>query len=366
MAHGSDTYTFICGDDDYLVGERAKAVFAKMSEGLSDDFSREIVEGNAQNADEVMAAVGRFLSAVQTVSLFGEKKAVWFRGLNFLGTTRTGESKAAKEEVLRLVEALRGIDFSAVNVLISATGVDQRKKEFKELKSGGNFEQLSGDPEQARHVLEAAAKDCGAAFAPGAAAYLHEALQGNLRLGIEETRKLSLYLCDEKNARITEDLIDEMVPQFGESEFFEPLRPFFEGDLPKTLAALTRYFFTRKDARGLLSALQNRTRTLIQLRALMDSGKLRLSGNWVDRDSYDNARARYGDLFDAGDKAGVFAQNPRALGFLAKEAARFKLRKLIDFQDEFLKAFQGILSRPNEQDAVLRETAARCLGAAEN
>ena len=86
MAHGSDTYTFICGDDDYLVGERAKAVFAKMSEGLSDDFSREIVEGNAQNADEVMAAVGRFLSAVQTVSLFGEKKAVWFRGLNFLGT----------------------------------------------------------------------------------------------------------------------------------------------------------------------------------------------------------------------------------------------------------------------------------------
>jgi DNA polymerase-3 subunit delta len=37
------------------------------------------------------------------------------------------------------------------------------------------------------------------------------------------------------------------------------------------------------------------------------------------------------------------------------------LRRLIDNQQEFIRAFEEIIRRPNEQEAVLRDMAVRCL-----
>ncbi len=362
MADAPTTYTFVCGDDDYLVERRARAVFERLSEGLADDFSKEIVEGGAQNVDEVADAVGRFIAAAQTVSLFGDRKAVWLKGVNFLGSSRTGESKGAKAEAERLCDALEKIDYAGVGIVISASPVDQRKAEFKRLKEGGEFVPVSAEEAAPESLLGGVAQEYGAAFARGAADYLYEKLQGNVRLCIAETQKLSLYLAGEKNARISTALIDDLVPSFGESEFFEPVSRFFENDLPGTLEALKRYFFTRKDARGLISSLQGRNRLLIQMRSLLDSGEARMSGNWIDKNSFEAAQRRYGDLFAKGDKGSLFSQRPNGLGFLARDAARFRLRRLIGFHAEFLEAFRGILSRPNDQEAVLRETVIRCLG----
>jgi len=363
MASAPSTFLFICGEDDFLVENRARAAFATLAEGLSDDFSKEVIEGGAQNVDEVAEAVARFAAAAQTVSLFGDRKAVWLKGVSFLGASRTGESKGAKAEVERLIAVLKGIDYASVGVVISASPVDQRKTEFKTLKSAGEFVLVGGEDVSPDALLGATAAEGGASFARGGADYLYAKLQGNVRLCMEETRKLALYLGGEKNARITPELIDDLVPGYGESEFFEPVSAFFENDLPKTLGAIQRYFFTRKDARGLLSSLQNRLRQLVQMRALLDSNAVRLSGNWIDKNSFDSAKSRYGEGFAPDDKGSVFAQRPNGLGFLARDAARFRLKRLLDFHGEFLRAFTGIIERPNDQESVLRECAVRCLGA---
>ena len=357
-----NTYTFVCGDDDYLVESRAREVYKRLSHGLEDGFSTEIIDGAALNADEVENAVGRFISAAQTVSLFGERKAVWFKGISFLGNSRTGESKAAKVQVERLADILSSIDYANVGVVLSACPVDQRRAEFKALKSGGDFIYIGAEAATPDALLGEQARECGVSFATGVAEYLFEKLQGNVRLCIAETRKLAVYLAGAPKTVITEKLVDELVPGFGESEFFEPVSRFFEGNLPATLDALKRYFFTRKDARGLISSLQGRNRLLIQMRSLLDSGRLRLSGHWIDKNTFESARNDFAGLFAEGDRASLFSQRPGSLGFLAKDAARFRLRRLIDFHFEFLKAFQGILERPNEQEAVLRETVIRCLG----
>jgi DNA polymerase-3 subunit delta len=58
----------------------------------------------------------------------------------------------------------------------------------------------------------------------------------------------------------------------------------------------------------------------------------------------------------------VFTQNPWYLGKLAVTASKVSLKKLIEFQIAFAEAFEGIIERPNEQEAVCREMAVRCLG----
>ena len=69
-------FTFICGDDDYLVSELGNEWFAKQSQGTMDDLSKEVVDGRAGNVADVQEIIRRFSSAVQTLSLFGDKKIV--------------------------------------------------------------------------------------------------------------------------------------------------------------------------------------------------------------------------------------------------------------------------------------------------
>ena len=60
-------FTFICGQDDYLVGRVGRERFDGMAEATADEFSREIISGYAANIDEVSAALNRFREAVQTL-----------------------------------------------------------------------------------------------------------------------------------------------------------------------------------------------------------------------------------------------------------------------------------------------------------
>ena len=57
----------------------------------------------------------------------------------------------------------------------------------------------------------------------------------------------------------------------------------------------------------------------------------------------------------------VFTQNPWYLGKLVGTGKLPALRRLIDNQQEFVRAFEEIVQRPNEQEAVLREMVSRCL-----
>src|SRR4051812_32544985 len=69
-------FTFICGSDDFLVGRMGKDRFEAMAQEVDDEFSRDVLNGFAANVGEVEAAVNRFRDAVQTISMFGGKRAV--------------------------------------------------------------------------------------------------------------------------------------------------------------------------------------------------------------------------------------------------------------------------------------------------
>jgi len=369
-------FTFICGADDYLVGRVGRERYEALAAVVTDEFARETVNGFAANVGEVESAVNRFRDAVQTVSMFGGQRLVWLKDVNFLADTVTGRA----ESTLKLVEDLQAI-LESVNpaetlVLITATPLDRRRSFPKWCEKNADFALVGGDGDSAGEALAgvalAEAKAFGAAFAPGAVELLLAKVGANTRLVVEETRKLATYAqtpgASAKDAAgaapvlIEEAHVAELTPNVAEGDFFEAAEAFFSGDLKWTLAALHRHFFTGGDARPVISALQNRNRLLLQIRASVDAGEMRLGARGLD--GFPRAQAAHSAKFVGATEKNsfnLFTQNPWYLGKLAGSAKLPSLRRLIDNQQEFIVAFEQIVQRPHEQEEVLREMTVRCL-----
>jgi DNA polymerase-3 subunit delta len=356
------TFRFIAGADDFLVQRKAREEWEGMAASVSDPNAVEVVDGQAGNVDEVGKAVTQFVSAVQTVSLFAPEKAIWFRSITFLADTVTGRAQGTLDEVERLQEVLGNFDAGAVKVLLSAAPVDRRKKAYKWLQSHGDsvFLEAGKDDGGVRDMIVEEAKISGAHFTGNAIQILVELVAGNPRMALEETKKLTTYLGPE-GGNITPEMVSELVPSIGESDFFEAAEAFYSLDLEWTLAAIHRHFFAGHDARPLISSLQNRNRLLIQLKAMQQGGLIR---DRVSKSAIEQAAERYGSWFSdnpAKSSFCVFTQNPWYLNRLAESLKRLNLKHLLELQMDFRDAFLEIIDRPNEQEAVISAMAIRCL-----
>ncbi|MBA3850438.1 MAG: DNA polymerase III subunit delta [Opitutus sp.] len=361
-------FTFLCGADDFLVGRLGKERFeALAAEAGADEFAREIVSGFANNVDEVGTAVNRFRDAVQTVPMFGGKRVVWFKDVNFLADTVTGRAEGTLQQVEALQELLGGINPGEVAVVVTAAPVDRRRSFPKWCETRADYALVGGDGDNVEAlavVALAEAKANGVEFGEGAVEVLLAKVGANTRLITEEVRKLANYAAD--TGTIEERHVVELTPNVAEGDFFEAADRFFAGDLHGTLDALQRHFFAGGDARPVISSLQNRNRILIQARVLLDAGELRPPSEkfGFDKAAWARAQERYAATFggDAEKSSfNLFTQNQWYAGKLVAGGKLPALRRLIDNQQEFIRAFGEIIDRPNEQETVLREMAVRCL-----
>src|SRR5580658_1447500 len=359
------TFSFVCGQDDFLVGRLGKKRFDELAGETTDEFSREIVNGFAANVDEVERAVNRFREAVQTLPMFGSRRVVWLRDVNFLADSVTGKAETTLRRVEDLQQVLQAVDPAETAVLITAAPVDRRRSFAKWCEKNADFALADGggDADALGAVAVAEARSIGAEFGPGALELLLARIGASTRLLVEEVHKLAAYAAD--GAVIDEAAVAQLTPNAAQGDFFETADAFFSGDLTLTLAALKRHFFAGGDARPVLAALQNRNRILIQVRALADAGDARVGPRGVDglQRAAETHGARFGEA--AGEKSSfnVFTQNPWYLGKLAGAAPLPSLRRLIDNQRAFIDAFDEIIRRPDAQEEVLRDMAVRCLAA---
>lgn len=359
-------FTFICGDDDYLVSEKGRAWFDEQAKDLSDDLSKEIVDGRASNVAEVEEAINRFSTAVQTLSLFGERKVVWLKDINFIADSQTGRAQGTLDLLGNMKSILEVIDPTSVGVLITAQPVDKRRSFFKWCQKTADFTAIAAGKDTAETCAALIREECekvGVGMTAGAIQLLIGKVNGNTRLIVEETRKL-LTFSGENSEPISERLVVDLVPNFGDADFFEAADAFYSLKLSWTLEALRRHFFTNNDSRGLLGSLQSRNRLLIQLRVLLDAGAVRLGARGISKGDLESAARTYGHHFGGREEKSnlnIFTQNPWYLGRLAETASKVPLKKLIDFQIAFTEAFEEIIKRPNEQEEVCRELAVRCL-----
>ncbi|MDR0354075.1 MAG: DNA polymerase III subunit delta [Opitutaceae bacterium] len=363
-------FIFVCGADDFLVNRAGKTRFNELARAVEDEFSREVLSGFANNVAEVEAAVGRFRESVQTVSMFGGRRLVWLKDVNFLADTQTGRAESTLKVVEDLQELLAKVNPGEVLVLITAAPIDRRRAFYKWCEKTADFVFTGGadtdkNSDALAGVVMAEARALGVTFSDGALRLLLARAGPNPRLLIEETHKLATSL-DEGATVIEEPLVDELTPNVAEGDFFEAAEAFFSGDLKWTLAALHRHFFGGGDARPVIASLQNRNRLLLQVRALVDSGDLRPGSRGFSKADLDRAVETYGRHFTGATEKNsynLFTQNLFYLGKLATAKKLPTMRRLIDNQMELVNAFEEIIRRPSEQEDVLREMTVRCLGA---
>jgi DNA polymerase-3 subunit delta len=362
-------FVFVCGPDDFLVNRIGRERFdALVREAKADEFGCETVSGFANNVDEVATAVNRFRDAVQTVPLFGGKRVVWLKDVNFLADTVTGRAEGTLRQVEALQELLVKVNPDEAGIVITAAPVDRRRVFLKWCEAQADFTLAGTDGEAAGEALAAVARDeareMGAQFGAGALELLVQKIGANTRLLTEEVRKLATYAGE--GGTIEEAHVAELTPNFAEGDFFAAADRFFAGDLPGTLTELHRHFFAGGDARPVLTALQNRNRILTQCRVLLDAGELRLGGYGFDKVAFARAQETYARHFGGGTEKSsfnLFTQNLWYVGKLVGAAKLPPLRRLIDNQQEFIVAFEELARRPEEPEEVLRDLAVRCLGA---
>jgi DNA polymerase-3 subunit delta len=359
-------FLFICGPDDFLVNRLGQERYAALAGEVADEFSREVLNGFANNVAEVEAAVNRFREAVQTISLFGGRRVVWLKDVSFLADSVTGRADGTLRQVEDLQTLLAGVNPDEVAVIVTAAPVDRRRSFLKWCESTADFTLVGEEGRDGTAALEQVAQAEvaaeGATITPDALGLLLAKVGANTRLLVEEVRKLATYAGE--GGAIEEAHVEELTPNFAQGDFFETAEAFCSGDLKWTLAALHRHFFSGGDARPVITALQNRNRLLVQLRVLLDTGEVRLGPRGLDKAGFERATAAYGRHFGGSAERSsfnVFTQNLWYLGKLAGTGKLPALRRLIDNQQEFINAFEEIIRRSDDQEEVIREMAVRCL-----
>ena len=226
-------FIFVCGADDFLVNRLGKSRYDALTADVTDEFAREIISGFANNVSEVESAVNRFRESVQTVSMFGGKRVVWFKDVNFLADTVTGRAESTLKLIEDLQELLASVDPEQVAIVVTAAPIDRRRAFPKWCEKNGDFTLVGGgDGEGAAEALAsvilAEARALGVTFGDGAAQLLLAKVGANTRLLIEETRKLATF---SDTTVIEEAHVAELTANTAEGDFFEAAEAFFSGDL---------------------------------------------------------------------------------------------------------------------------------------
>lgn len=334
----------VAGKDEYIVDRDARAFFERAKAAAGADAETEIISGAMIRVEDARNVERQFVDSVKTLSMFGSRRVLWLRNLNWLGESVQAKSEDTKESLAEVLKAASEAS-EEVSVIISATPYDGRRGELKALKdvaqefvihAAAKVSPFSNDDPQADLQVSLAVerlKALGAKYERGVPEAIVDRVGASTRLVLVECEKLATYVGPGGTIREADVLL--VVPPFGEGDFFEPVEALAARDVKWALESLDRYFFNESSCRPLLAALQNRLRLLIQIRALADSGDFRLSESGLPKGQFETASGRHGPTFGSAAKssANLFSQNAWYISNkVAPGAARFTLAELVDLQ----------------------------------
>ncbi|MDR0742341.1 MAG: DNA polymerase III subunit delta [Puniceicoccales bacterium] len=348
MQNNNKSVTFVYGSDDFLVDRRARVIFNSLCDGQGEIFTFD-------EANDLSRDIGNAISFLDTLSLFPENQMVWLRTAYFLGESSLSTDQ--KDLVLSLFESVKSAHDK--KVIISTAKVDRRTKIFKDLIQLAAVESIDIDSDAGMSTVERFASDNGMAIDSDAIQLLQSKCGNNARLWEQEINKLSAYAFGRKSTICRDDVLS-LTDDYDTGNFFEPMEKFFEGDLDEAFKSIDKYFFHNTDARALLSALQSRNRTLIQLRTLMDLGHLKVIGHNFSKNDFTYASKFFHmeNLFKT--TFNVFSQNTWYLSKLIPLVLKYKLPKLLGFQVLFTSAFDEIIQRYQDQKSIIKGLAVKC------
>lgn len=344
--------------DEYQVSAKARELVASLVPPEDQALGLETVDGRVDNAEQAVLAIRRCIEGVTTIGMFGGRKVIWFRDVNFLSST----AEIVKARLGDLAERVKK-GFPEGNLLIlSATEADKRFSVYKAFKDKGQIHEFAV-PEKdyeiekfARAKLDGILQAAGVTMTPGAREAFLDKVGGDMRQIANEVEKLAVYAG--KKTVIEGADVEAVTCSTRQSLAWDLTDAFGHRDLKKALSVLRRLIGQGESAIGLIIQLEGRIRDLILYRQALDERWLVLSGRG----------ASWGSIPPAGDAAlKQFERDPRSthpyrVGLLAAQAEKHRLPRLINCQRAAMETHEKMILSPVEDDILLELFLIRALG----
>ncbi len=353
----------VCGEDDYLVTEKAKAVIDAWVPAAERDFGLEIVDGRVDTVDSVCAAVSQCVEALRTMGFFGGGKTVWLRDASFLaGGGRSFDSPIVKEQIDKLTAVVKAGLGEGQALLVSARAVPRNSALFKAIQAAGEVADFGGEAKPwerektARETLAALLDRCGLTMDEKVRDEFLARVGTDTRTMLQEVEKLSLYRGGPGPVAAAD--VEAVTSVGREAEAWDLTDALGNRDRLALVAALRR-LEEQNAAPVMLSAmLDGRVRDLILLRAALDGGWLAVRG----RQAAWGAPPREAELAFGAGTGDLRKQSPFRMAKLAEQAANYTLNELRAARHYLMEMREQMVSTALDGGFLLETTLLRIVG----
>jgi len=356
----------VMGTDEGMVAEQALKLFNQLKPADSDDFSNDVVEGGADNAEGAFQICSQVNQALQTMSFFGGAKVVWLKSANFMGSDRTSEAARAKEGVEGILEVLEAGLPEDITFLISSTAIHGSRRFGKWLKKNATIKVFDkpdttkdGWEEEVARLVTKKASELGLSFQSDALE-LFVALAGeDTRQINSEIEKIDLYMGPERR-EVTEDDIRMMVPLSRAGVVFEIGRALQRKNGARAIELIDQQLNRGESAIGIIRAsIIPTVRNLFMAAVVMHEFKIKAL-NYRSFEGALNSLPAQDVAWLPQKKAG--GVNVYPLFLAAKDAARFSLEGLRHAMEAAHDADRNLVTSGLDARMVLHRLVAELVG----
>jgi len=346
----------IHGTDEYLVSSNARKAVNALCPESDQTLGLETINGDVKTIDEAVTALKTCIGALRTIGLFGGQKTVWFRDVSIFKDAVISKNEKVKELFGKLADDIKKGLPDSQNLIISAPGVDRRSAFYKVCEAAGAVEAYDlpeQDYKKKPVIRERAQKlfaDAQYRIGPGALDLFLEKVGMDTRQLVMEAEKLMLYIGERKE--ITVEDVKAITSSSAEAITWDFTDALGERRLSEALKILRQLIFQGEAPIGIMFAVENLYQNLMQYRAYIDQGWLKISSGF-------GANAVQWSNDQAMDK--LFTQlpsDPREIHWfrtskLGQQAKNYSADELCHCQKRLLKTHEQLVSSGVPPELIL-------------
>lgn len=354
----------VVGSDESEVKRAAKEIADKLMPPEAGEFGADVIDGQADNAEQAVSRIHQTIEALLTVPFFGGEKLVWLKNANFLGDNILGRAASVLEALEKLADTLSSGLPEDVQFLLSATETDKRRSFYKSLGKLAKIEVFdkldtsrSGWEEEAARLAQERARGHGLNFS-GDALELFTLLTGADSRQIDnELEKIDLHL-GEKRRNVTAGDVRLLVPLSKAGVIFELGNALAQRDVRLGLKLADQLLEQGESVIGiLLVAIVPTVRNLLVVKDLMQRHRLTRPQAPFHFVATLNKLPEGATRHLPRKKDGTL--NGYALGIAACQVHRFQLDELREMLDACLEANLRVVSTSLAPQVILNELIAK-------
>lgn len=337
------------GGDDYAAELAAHATVARLVPAADQIFRLESIDARQDAPARAETALMRCLTALQSSSLLGDSKVVWFRGATFLGDMSTIAHEGVKQQLKRLSELIIGGFLPGVVLVVSASSVDRRTALFKAFEQAGNIREfpLADKPklavQQTAEILRSCCKSAGL-DEPGdeVVAEMFDRIGPDSRQIVIEVEKLNLYLG--RRRHVTLDDIRAIVTSTRNSLIWDLGDALGKREVAQCLKIFRQLVFQKEQPIALVMVVERKIRELLLYRELLDNRWVVPSSGYGANVSWREIPSAIDEVLKNSGDRDPRSAHPYRVFKLLEQAACYTRRELQQAQQIILAAHEQLVT----------------------